>query len=91
MKKHERQIERSDLKSATHLERNLIIGVILAAIAAGVIFGVYRNRKNIKSVLIVDDCGTLNMDFTDQAVANSLGLNFEVINYDDEILESVAL
>ncbi len=71
-------------------QRNAIIAALVAAAATGIVCACVKNNKT-KSVLVVDDCGTLNIDFTDQGVCKSLGLTVEVHNNDDEFLESVAI
>ena len=75
---------------ACRVQRNLIIGVLVTAVAAGVVFSIYRNRNEFKAVMAIDDYGTLNMDFSDQGIGN-LGLDLEVLNDENEIIEAVSL
>jgi len=76
---------------ARRFQCNLIIGVLVTAVAAGVVFGICGNRNKFKSVMVIDDCGTLNMDFADQGCAEGLTLPTELINDNDELLASASL
>lgn len=76
---------------ARRFQRNAIIGVLVTAVAAGVVFGICCNRNKFKSVMVIDDCGTLNMEFADQGCAEGLTLSAELVNDNDEILASASL
>jgi hypothetical protein len=71
-------------------QRNAIIAALVAAAAAGIVCACVKNSKT-KSVLVIDDCGTLNMDFSDQGIAEGLALSAELINDNDELLDNVAI
>jgi hypothetical protein len=72
-------------------QRNFIIAALVTAVVAGVVFAGYKNRNKIKSVLLIDDCGTLDMDFSEQGCAEGLTLSAALLNDNDELLESVAI
>ena len=69
-------------------QRSAIIAALVAAAAAGIVYACVKNNKT-KSVLVVDDCGTLDMDFADQGVFENLRLTAEIHN--DEFLENIAI
>ena len=71
-------------------QRNAIITALVAAATVGIVCACVKNSKT-KSVLVIDDCGTLNMDFTDQGIAEGLTLSAELISDADELLERVAI
>lgn len=71
-------------------QRNAIIGILVTAVIASVAFGCVKNRNKIKSVLVIDDCGTLNMDFADQGISDTTVLTAE-LHSDDELIDSAVL
>jgi len=71
-------------------QRNVIItALVAAAVTVGIAYTCVKNNKT-KSVLVVDDCGTLNIDFTDQIACDTI-LTAELHSDADELLESVAI
>ena len=72
-------------------QRNAIIAALVASAAASIVFACAKNKNKTRSVLVLDDCGTLNMDFADQGTAEGLTLSVELIHDNHDSLDEIAI